>query len=129
MIFPLIQKPIIRTFDQTKYTFMPIQSPLDLERSHGFNYMGCIWCIQSKPLMVTVHMQARGFTPGEKIEVILDVNNQSSQDVAYFSIGLFKVSNVELVWIYGGTGGGHFCGVSGLCLVSKHFYGKLHRTF
>lgn len=42
--------------------------------------------------MLTVHMQARGFTPGEKIEVILDVNNQSSQDVAYFSIGLFKVS-------------------------------------
>lgn len=42
--------------------------------------------------MVTVHMQARGFTPGEKVEVILDVNNQSSQDVAYFSIGLFKVS-------------------------------------
>lgn len=58
--------------------------------------MGCIWCIQSKPLMVTVHMQARGFTPGEKIEVILDVNNQSSQDVAYFSIGLFKVSKLVM---------------------------------
>ncbi|KAG4069549.1 hypothetical protein HA402_006915 [Bradysia odoriphaga] len=71
--------------------FPELKSPLDLERSHGFNYMGCIWCIQSKPLMVTVHMQARGFTPGEKIEVILDVNNQSSQDVAYFSIGLFKI--------------------------------------
>lgn len=58
--------------------------------------MGCIWCIQSKPLMVTVHMQARGFTPGEKIEVILDVNNQSSQDVGYFSIGLFKVSKAVI---------------------------------
>lgn len=46
--------------------------------------------------MVTVHMQARGFTCGEKIEVILDVNNQSSQDVAYFSIGLFKVS--KAIW-------------------------------
>lgn len=76
---------------------MHFQMPATNRKSKVFLPLGFCCCFPSDPLNVDVRTPVRGYTPGQTINVKLNVSNESEEDVENFAVELIKVNMKSLL--------------------------------
>lgn len=67
-----------------------------IAEEHKTFYPCCLLCcFKSNPLAIIASVPSGGYTPGQIINVQIEVNNQSDQLVSNFTVQLIKVSRVS----------------------------------
>lgn len=67
-----------------------------VEEDKTFFLCCLLCCCISDPLKIVARMPVGGYTPGQTINLELNVNNQSDQPVSEFSVQLIKVSEINV---------------------------------
>lgn len=62
-----------------------------------FNKCCLLCCFKSNPLDIIVRVQFGGYTPGQTINVQIEANNKSDEQVSHFIVQLIKVSMVPKI--------------------------------
>lgn len=75
---------------------LALKMPLEIETYKRFYSMKCI----SKPLKFKVKIPYSGFVPGEVVNVIVDVKNDSNNDVRKFKISFLKIIKYTRYLVY-----------------------------
>lgn len=64
---------------------------ISVEKRKEFYVCCLLFCFKTLPLNIVAKLPATGFTPGQRIDLILEVENQSSKNVKNFKVEFFKV--------------------------------------
>lgn len=91
------------------FMFIPLnlQSPphiagtkdaVSFEKRKEFYLCCLLFCFKTLPLNIVAKLPASGFTPGQRIDLTLDIENLSSKNVRNFKVELYKVcSSIYLI--------------------------------
>lgn len=72
--------------------FFSIQIPRATELEKRISYCFCFPLCRSNNIELTAHIPQQGYTPGQTIDLELDVNNKTVEDVNEIKVKLVKVS-------------------------------------
>lgn len=73
----------------------PRQDSISVEKKKEFYICCLLFCFKTLPLYIVAKLPATGYTPGQRIELKLEIENQSSKAVEGFRIEFFKVIGTE----------------------------------
>lgn len=65
--------------------------PMEVRKFTRFNYVGFFFCCKTPDLEIYGRLPVRGYCPGQTMNLKLDVNNKSFQDVLYFLVQFIQV--------------------------------------
>lgn len=63
-----------------------------MEKRKEFYLCCLLFCFKTLPLNIIARLPASGFAPGQRIDLALDIENQSSERIRNFKVELFKVN-------------------------------------
>lgn len=66
-----------------------------MEKRKEFYLCCLLFCFKTLPLNIIARLPASGFAPGQRIDLALDIENQSSEKIRNFKVELFKVIKLQ----------------------------------
>lgn len=69
------------------------QFPLVKEERKTFFVCCLLCCCETSPVFIKARIPVTGYTPGQTIEVALEINNKSDQRFQNFQVQIIKVSS------------------------------------
>lgn len=69
-----------------------LQYPLVKEERKTFFICCLLCCCETDPLFINARIPVGGYTPGQTIELLLEINNKSDQTFQNFEIQIIKVT-------------------------------------
>lgn len=68
-----------------------IKDSVSFEKRKEFYLCCLLFCFKTLPLNIVAKLPASGFTPGQRIDLTLDIENLSSKNIRNFKVELYKV--------------------------------------
>lgn len=68
------------------------QRPSVAEKSHRFWLCCCACCFPSKPVKILARTPVTGYTPGQTINMDIEIQNDSNRAIPKFTVAIIKVS-------------------------------------
>lgn len=75
------------------HRYTELQHPIVEEETKRFNTYCLFFCCAGNPLFILATVPVSGYTPGQMINIDLELNNTSNENVSAFSIQIIRVGN------------------------------------
>lgn len=87
------QWPTAQLFE---HSFTPYfaQDSISVEKKKEFYVCCLLFCFKTLPLYIVARLPATGYTPGQRMELKLEIENQSSKTIESFRIEFYKVGKI-----------------------------------
>lgn len=89
--FPRLAIILLDRMDGSNPICYSLQNPVVETFEKHFNRCCLFWCCSTEPLLMTARIPVSGYTPGQNINVELELTNNSDENVSAFVLQLIRV--------------------------------------